>query len=169
MAKEIERKFLLDVDKLPSRVIAILYNTKPIHIEQFYTSINPEIRYRKEVVGYEDKRKFTKTEKTKTSKAAVRKEKESKISEEEYYDQLNKKETEIIGAVITKNRYMLALENDLWAAIDIYSEGAYCVIEVEFSSVDEAISWIPIDWFGEEVTSREEYKNVNIAIRLSER
>lgn len=156
--QEIERKFLISPDKIPVLSHETIHNS--LHTEQFYIQIDPEIRFRKVVIGYTECRHYYKTEKTKTNDPMVRGEKEEEITEDEYYDNFPRH----IGNVITKRRYMILLENDYWCSIDDYLNGLM-VAEVEFDSIEEANKWIPPEWFGKEVTGIDEYKNVNIATK----
>lgn len=154
--QEIERKFLINPNKLPVLSYETIHNS--LHTEQFYIQIDPEIRFRKVVIGYTECRHYYKTEKTKTNDPMVRREKEEKITEDEYYDNFPRR----IGNVIVKRRYMIQLEDKYWCSVDIYNDGLY-VAEVEFKDIEKAKTWIPPEWFGEEVTGVKEYKNVNIA------
>lgn len=50
--------------------------------------------------------------------------------------------------------------------LDIYSGilDGLIVAEVEFSSIEQAKSFVPPSWFGEEVTEDERYKNRNLVL-----
>jgi len=37
------------------------------------------------------------------------------------------------------------------------------VTEIEFDNIEDAENFKPLDWFGEEVTYNEKYKNKNLA------
>ena len=159
--QEIERKFLISPDKIPVLSHETIHNS--LHIEQFYIQIDPEIRFRKVVIGYTECRHYYKTEKTKTNDPIVRWEKEEKITEDEYYDNYPRH----IGNVIIKRRYMIQLKDKYWCSVDVYND-ELCIAEVEFKNIEEAKAWIPPEWFGEEVTGVKEYKNVNIATKRGE-
>lgn len=65
------------------------------------------------------------------------------------------------GNIITKTRYLIPLADKLTAELDIF-EGAFkdlLLIEVEFTSIDEAESFTPPEWFGEDVTYDKRYHN----------
>lgn len=72
-----------------------------------------------------------------------------------------------LGEPIKKFRYAVELTDNLLAEIDIYGAGllGLMVVEVEFSSVEEAESFIKPDWFGEEITNDATYKNKNLAFQ----
>lgn len=156
--QEIERKFLISPDKIPVLSYETIQNS--LHTEQFYIQIDPEIRFRKEVIGYTENRFYYRAEKIKTNDPLIREEIETRISEDEYYDNFPRR----IGNVIIKRRYMIQLEDKYWCSVDIYN-GDLCVAEVEFKNIEEAKAWIPPEWFGEEITGVKEYKNVNIATK----
>ena len=152
--QEIERKFLISPENIPISL------RQPIHIEQFYIQIDPEIRFRKEVLGYSENRYYYKTEKNKTTNPSVREENETKIEEDDYYDNMPRK----VGQIIQKKRYVIQLLDNYWAYYDNYDSGLN-IIEVEFGDTEVADEWIPPEWFGEEVTGIDEYKGVNIATK----
>lgn len=144
--QEIERKFLISPENIPISL------RQPIHIEQFYIQIDPEIRFRKEVLGYSENRYYHKTEKNKTTNPL--------IEEDDYYDNMPRK----VGQIIQKKRYVIQLLDNYWAYYDNYDSGLN-IIGVEFGDTEAANEWIPPEWFGEEVTGIDEYKGVNIATK----
>lgn len=146
--KEIERKFLLK--ELPNN-----YQSYSSHnIEQFYISLsNPEFRVRKE----DDTFYMTK----KGEGDLSRSEEETKINYSEYQELSNKK----ISRIIYKKRYLIPLNNDLVAELNIYEKdlmGLY-LIEVEFPSVEDANNFIKPDWFSLEVTNDKRFRNQYLA------
>lgn len=65
---------------------------------------------------------------------------------------------------ITKTRYYIPF-NGYILEWDIYCESLWglMTVEVEFKSEEEAEKFIPPEWFSEEVTYNENYKNKNLA------
>lgn len=68
---------------------------------------------------------------------------------------------------IHKFRYEIPIKDSNRSAfLDIYKnelKGLYTV-EVEFGSIEECDAFVPLPWFGEEVTQNPEYTNVNLAL-----
>ncbi len=144
---EIERKFL--VEKIPED----LSGYQSHKIKQAYVSTDPTIRIRQK----DDLFILT----VKGSGLMKKQEYELDITKEQF-DKLWKK-TE--GAPIEKTRYIIPLNNDLKAELDIY-EGSlegFMNVEVEFSSTKDAILFDPPSWFGKEVTQDYRYRNSNLA------
>jgi len=152
MAKEIERKFLLK--EIPSEV----RDNASYLIEQYYISINPEIRLRKVQNSNSNNITYYKTQKSKGTK--IREEIETKINKAFYLENQDK----MIGHMISKTRTRIPLENNLFAELDVYYGINLRVVEVEFKNESEANKFIPPQWFGKEVTYEEQYKNKNIAL-----
>ena len=76
----------------------------------------------------------------------------------EAYDHLVQK---IDGRLIEKTRYLIPLDGDLTAELDVF-EGDLApltLVEVEFDSVDAANEFTAPDWFGEDVTESGKYHN----------
>ena len=72
----------------------------------------------------------------------------------------------IDGRLIEKSRYLIPLDGKLTAELDIF-EGDLApliIVEVEFDSLDAANSFIPPEWFGEDVTESRKYHNSNLAL-----
>lgn len=70
-----------------------------------------------------------------------------------------------VGRQIQKARYWYDIGGGLKAELDIYkgkNEGIRTV-EVEFPDEEAARSFVPPDWFGEDVSDRLEYKNSLLA------
>jgi CYTH domain-containing protein len=145
---EIERKFL--VKTLPEN----LENYNNDDIIQGYISFKPEIRVRKrgEKYYYTEKGEGT----------LFREETEKEITEAEFsrfFEKCN-------GVYLEKTRYLIPLENNLVAELDIYKGklSHLKVIEVEFSNLEHANGFIPPEWFGEEITEKTEFRNKNLAL-----
>lgn len=143
---EIERKFL--VKSLPN-----LNNYQKHDISQGYISIEPVVRLRKQDSSYYL---------TKKSKGSlIREEIEVEISQEVYVILLSLIQTRMIE----KTRYKIPLENGLIAELDIYHNdlASLYTVEVEFKTMEEAQSFIPPNWFGEDITEDNRFKNNNLA------
>jgi len=158
---EIERKFTIktlpaDLDSYPFR-----------HIEQAYLNTNPVVRVRKE----DDNYYLT----YKGSGMMAREESNLPLNKEAYYHLREKAD----GNIISKKRYMIPLLNPgfkegfpappegytLTIELDIFDEpfAPLVIAEVEFGSKDAAESFMPPDWFYEDVTYCREYHNSYMA------
>ena len=146
---EIERKYL--VRQLPEN-----YQALPSHqIEHAYLCTDPVVRIRREDEEYY----LT----YKGRGLLAREEYNLPLNEEAYRHLLEKAD----GIHIEKRRYRIPLTNSphLTAELDIFA-GAYQglkLVEVEFPSLEEAGSFIPPEWFGEDVTLSGEYQNSRLA------
>ena len=145
--QEIERKFL--VKELPKG----FKNCKRHYITQGYLH-SDEKEYRIRCI---DNLKYILTEKW--GKGISRKEEEYEISKKEYLELLEKVE----GNVIKKIRILYPLA-DKMAEIDFFFGNlkGLKTVEVEFDSIEEANAFKVPDWFGEEVTGDDRYKNYNL-------
>ncbi len=140
---EIERKYLIkntpdNLSDFPCRIM-----------EQGYLNTDPVIRIRKDNDNYE----LT----YKSKGLMVREEYNLPLTKEAYGHLLSK----IDGRLIKKRRYMLPLGKGLIAELDIF-EGELAPLilaEVEFPDEDSAFSFIPPNWFGEDVTFSGKYHN----------
>ena len=144
---EIERKYL--VPKLPEH----LEHYPCRIISQGYLNINPVVRIRR------DNEKYELTYKSKGFMA--RQEYNLPLNREAYEHLL----TKIDGRFIQKKRYMLPLPNGLTAELDVF-EGDLApliLVEVEFASEEDANSFTPPSWFGEDVTFSEKYHNSSLS------
>lgn len=158
---EIERKFTIKT--MPEN-----YRKYPCHdIEQAYLNIDPVVRVRKEDEHYY----LT----YKGSGMLAREEYNLELNEKSYYHLRSKAD----GNVISKKRYLIPLESPrfkkgssmppadyaLTIELDIFGEpfSSLVMAEVEFGSKTAAESFIPPDWFGEDVTYNENYHNSNLS------
>ena len=69
------------------------------------------------------------------------------------------------GTVITKTRYRIPEKNGLTIELDVF-HGRYeglLLAEVEFATEEEANSYCPPDWFGEDVTMSSAYHNSTLS------
>jgi CYTH domain-containing protein len=141
---EIERKFL--VKHKPKNWFAYPSDK----IVQHYLSLEPELRIRK--INYHEHILTIKS-----SGDMVRKEVEFKISE----DKFNELATMSIGHIKKIRYYIDKFEFDIYCNIE-----GLMTVEIEFDSEEDANRFVKPNWFGEEVTSDESYKNKNLAMNL---
>lgn len=145
---EIERKYL--IRRLPENLSQ--YQCKKI--AQGYICTNPVVRIRKS----DDEYYLT----YKGKGLIAREEYNLPLTQEGYEHMLPK----IDGRLIEKSRYLIPLDGKLTAELDIF-EGDLApliIVEVEFDSLDAANSFIPPEWFGEDVTESRKYHNSNLAL-----
>lgn len=147
--KEIERKFL--VNFLPKNLNKYISNK----IVQGYVNCDSkkEVRVRQKGDLYYQTKKV--------GGGKVRIEDEIKIQKEKFNLLWNKTK----GKRIEKIRYEIPYKKYV-IELDIYGGDlrGLIVAEVEFNSVKESDKFIPPNWFGEEVTHIDNYKNKNLAL-----
>lgn len=147
---EIERKFI--VSHVPFELSAY----KSFYIEQSYIyTEQPVLRLRKK------DNSFFLTVKAKTNEDVQNNEFEIEISEKAYNDLLKKVESN----VVKKTRYLIPLSERLVAELDVYNGAlnGLLTVEVEFESLDEAQLFVPPNWFGDDVSSDNRFKNNYLA------
>lgn len=146
MGKEIERKFL--VKEMPD-----LNSYTYKYLEQGYLSVNPVVRVRKEDDTYYL---------TYKGKGFLEREEYNLTLNKESYEHLIAKAD---GKLIKKKRYLIPYDKNT-IELDIFEgELAGLVIaEVEFETVEEANSFNPPSWFGEDVTGNKNYTNASLAL-----
>ena len=69
------------------------------------------------------------------------------------------------GRIITKERFLIPLEDTLTIELDRF-EGDLAPLllaEVEFQDEDSANAFVPPDWFGEDVTFSSKYHNSTLS------
>ncbi len=69
------------------------------------------------------------------------------------------------GRIITKNRFVIPLENNLELELDIF-EGDLAplvIAEIEFPDEESARSYQPPEWLGEDVTYSSKYHNSTLS------
>lgn len=145
---EIERKYLLkelpkDLDSYPSHCI-----------EQAYLCTSPVVRVRRQ----DDEYYLT----YKGGGFMIREEYNLALDAPSY----EHLKTKADGRIITKKRYCIPLGDHLIIELDIFS-GDYeglLLAEVEFPTEEEANSFTPPDWFGEDVTFDGRYHNSYMAM-----
>lgn len=148
MQMEIERKYL--VKKVPDNLES--YECKKI--SQGYLCTNPVVRIRRS----DDEYYLT----YKGKGLMVREEYNLPLTMEGYEHMLPK----VDGRLIEKSRYLIPLEGNLTAELDIF-EGDLApliLVEVEFDSVEAANAFTPPEWFGDDVTESTKYHNSNMAL-----
>ncbi len=153
---EIERKFL--IKEMPGGLEEYACH----HIEQAYLTTDPVIRVRKELIFSKAKddepsmEKYTLTYKGKGLLA--REEHELPLTSEAY----NTLKSKADGNVIAKKRYVIPIENTgLKVELDCFEPpfAPLVMAEVEFPGMEEAKSFEPLSWFGEDVTNDPAYHN----------
>lgn len=154
---EIEKKYLVNDEKisLPD------YPSKKIVQGYVYSDNYSEIRIRS--IEKDHNTKYYYTVKISGADPTQRTEIEFEIAKDEF----NKLSQCIFqdSHLIEKERYLIPLNNNLTAELDIYHnelEGL-STVEVEFSTIEEANSFVAPVWFGEDVTSDKSLKNKNLA------
>ncbi|MGN1332618.1 MAG: CYTH domain-containing protein [Lachnospiraceae bacterium] len=146
---EIERKF--KVSALPT-LDSCIYQL----LEQGYLSTDPVVRVRRE-----DSRFYLTY---KGQGLLAREEYNLPLTEEAYRHLLQKAD----GIIIRKRRYLLPYRNHT-IELDIFEKPyeGLVIAEVEFPTEEEAISFQPPSWFGEEVTYDSRYHNSALSQGLS--
>ena len=148
---EIERKYLVTAP--PSD-----YHTwEAVQMEQAYLCTAPVVRIRQEDES------FYLTYKGKG--LLSREEYNLPLTREAYSHLLPKAD----GVILTKKRYLIPLEGSdhLTIELDVF-EGALAPLvlaEVEFETEEEANTFVPPEWFGEDVTFSTKYHNSTLSQR----
>lgn len=139
---EIERKFL--VKELPAH----LAEYPKRHIEQGYLCVAPVVRIRK------DNEKYELT--YKSGGMMVRQEYNLPLDKESY----EHLKTKVDGRLIAKTRYMIPHE-PYTIELDVFENDLAPLVlaEVEFQTEEEANTFAPPEWFGEDVTFSKLYHN----------
>jgi len=151
--KEIERKWLIDKEKIPYD----LKNYKPLKMKQSYISFSPTIRLRNT-----NDESYVLCVKTRAEKGSLgRDEFEMQISKEEYENLLLKTE----GNIVEKTRYCVPNENGLTMEFDIFegSLSGLAYMEIEFDSEESAESYHTPHWAIADVSFDHRFKNTALA------
>lgn len=140
---EIERKFL--IKEMPSNLEDYPHRT----LEQGYLCTGPVVRVRKDGERYEL---------TYKSKGFMAREEYNLPLTEAAYFHLAQK---IDGRMITKERYCIPYLDKYTIELDIFKgyHAPLILAEIEFPTIEDAVSFLPPDWFGEDVTACPEYHN----------
>lgn len=144
---EIERKYLLN--KLPDDITQY-----PSHrIEQGYLCTDPVVRIRRQdddyILTYKSSGLMAREEYNLPLNAAA-------------YEHLKQKAD---GHFIEKTRYRIPLTDKLTIELDEF-DGEFAPLllaEVEFETEEEAMAFVPPDWFGEDVTFCNTYHNSSLS------
>ena len=144
---EIERKYLIDqipfnLSEYPSR-----------KIEQGYLCTEPVVRIRRDGEDYYL---------TYKSKGLMVREEYNLPLTRDAYEHLKPKAD---GRIITKERFLIPLDDTLTIELDRF-EGDLAPLllaEVEFQDEDSANTFVPPDWFGEDVTFSSKYHNSTLS------
>lgn len=153
--KEIERKWVIDKDKIPYDLDK--EDVRVYEIEQTYICFDPEMRVRR----YNGGEFYEYTVKTNmTSDGMVRDEVNIDINETQYNNLVIKKE----GNTINKTRYQFYSEGQL-IAIDIFHGDldGLAYMEIEFPTMEESLEYETSDWVIRKVTDDINYKNGHLA------
>lgn len=152
--KEIEKKWLIDKEKIPYDLSAI--TVLKADIKQTYICFDPEIRVR-EYTDETPDHTYEMTIKTNLSEdGLIRDETNIDLNQEQYNNMAKKQE----GNVIYKTRYQL-LDNHEILAIDIFHGDldGLAYLEIEFSTKEESDAYKTPDWAIKDVTNDIRYKN----------
>lgn len=147
---EIERKYL--ISQVPPNI-----GRYPFHmIEQGYLSTEPVVRIRRQDEEYIL---------TYKSKGLMVREEYNLPLTKSSYEHLRKK---IDGRLISKKRYLIPYKEGLTIELDIFSGDLTPLVlaEVEFPDKLSADTFIPPDWFGEDVTFSAKYHNSTLSQKL---
>lgn len=150
---EIERKFLIKKDCLPSNLSTYSF----YQIEQAYLCTNPVVRIRRQ------NEQFYLTYK---ANGLMAREEYNLPLTQDAYEHLK---TKADGILLSKKRYLIPEKNGLTIELDVFNkpyEGLF-LAEVEFSSKEAALQYLPPDWFGEEVTYSARYHNSTLSKGVS--
>ena len=149
---EIERKWLIDPDKIPFD----LSKSKKDVLVQAYISFSPTIRVRSE-----NGERYILCVKAKSKGSYLaREEFETELTKEQFDFLLSKKE----GRVIEKVRYTVN-KDGLNYEIDVF-DGDFknlAYLEIEFPSVEEAVNFKSPSWVIKDVTDDFKFKNAGLA------
>lgn len=146
---EIERKFLIQKDRLPSNLSDYPKN----ELAQAYIITNPVLRIRQKNDSY--------ILTYKGQGLMAREEAEFPLSEDAYQKLLTKTE----GILIQKTRYKIPEQNNLTIELDVFHgclSGLY-LAEVEFPDETSAFAYQPPAWFGREVTQETTFHNSTLS------
>lgn len=149
MAKEIERKYLIDVDKWEK-----IEKPSGQHYRQGYLITDPHKTIR---VRLTDTRGFLTIKGISTGATRLEYEYEIPFAEaKELLDNFSISE-------LSKIRYNISFKNKTWEVDEFLGDNAgLLVAEIELQSEDEAFE-LP-EWVGKEVTEEEKYYNANLTM-----
>jgi len=150
-AKEIERKWLIDKNKIPYDLTS--KDVQVFDIQQTYISFDPEIRVR----NYNNGGWYEFTMKTNMTSDGLARDEVNYYINKEQYDNLYKKKE---GNTIHKTRYQLYDKGEI-IALDIFHDDldGLAYMEIEFKTEEESNKYKEPDWVIKDVTSDKRYKN----------
>ena len=145
---EIERKFIPKC--LPDNLDSYEHHD----IQQAYLNTSPVIRIRKQDEDY-----FLTY---KGSGMMSREEYNLPLNQKKLFSSFDKKPMVIL---LQKHDISFLYFNSLTAELDIFHDifDGRLLVEVEFNSIEDANSFIPPEWFGEDVTYDKKYHNSNMS------
>ena len=158
---EIEKKY--KINKIPENI----EKYKKIEIEQAYLnySSKPTIRirkynYDKYILSCKARREEYK------DNLSICDEVELSLSQEAYENLKQKCD----GKTIYKTRYIIPLEDDLNAEVDMFHDffEGVCFAEIEFKSEEQANKYVVPNWIGEDISSEKRVKNSYMAIKAKD-
>jgi len=157
MSLEIERKFMLA--EIPRQLIEegqLLIKSEQ-YIEQTYLAIDKTQEVRVRTITDLQSGSKTYTHTFKLGNGLLREEIEYEITESIY--------TQLTAAFdytpLTKKR-TTAEWKGITVEIDSYDQLQLIVVEVEFTSEEEALAFVPPAWFGEDISSQRQYSNKKV-------
>jgi len=154
MVLEIERKYLLTIPHEQLIEQGIIAFKSEQRIEQTYIAMDTDQELRVRRIQDLATGEYEYTHTFKNGIGLAREEVEYNITKV-IYDQVVK----AFGFVpLTKNR-ITATFGDMIVEIDVYDQVDFVVVEVEFASMEEADSFVPPSWFGEEISFNKKYSN----------
>ncbi len=148
---EIERKFL--IKEFPADLEQYSFHV----LEQGYLNTDPVVRVRKE----DDSYYLT----YKGKGFLAREEYNLPLNETAYAHLITKAD----GNIIKKKRYLIPIEGtELTIELDVFAApfAPLILAEVEFESIEQAQSFVPPAWFGEDVTENREYSNSTLSKKV---
>lgn len=149
---EIEKKY--KIKRLPENLEQ--YPCK--QIEQGYLCTEPVVRIRKSNESYIlTYKSIYGIDQSVLDSGCVANELEAPLSQSGY----EHLKTKVDDHMIIKKRYLIPLQDGLKAELDIFEAQlvGLCFVEVEFPSLEAADSFVPPEWFGEDVSFDKRYKN----------
>ncbi|NMO97832.1 CYTH domain-containing protein [Paenibacillus lemnae] len=157
MALEIERKYLLEADPLLLLQDGTLRLNKKQLIEQTYLALDgdQELRVRKLKNVQTGVLEYTHT--FKKGWGLAREEVEYSISEGLYEQMIEAHQ----AVPLIKTRITAEWEGRI-VEIDDYTQLNLLVLEIEFSSLEEAEHFCPPSWFGQDISQSKEYSNKKV-------
>jgi CYTH domain-containing protein len=166
---EIERKFIVELPKSWEDLSILLEDIIQVQrITQIYLkkeNDKPSVRIRKTIQGFSNKTEtiYHINQKEKIEEG-INKEKEEKISEEQYNSLL--KEADPNRNPVKKTRFVFSFEDQIFE-LDIFKGKlkGLAILELELNDKDQEISLPPFLKILKEVTKDKDYNNYNLAAK----